>query len=209
MAAVPVTYPAPGSGMSYLHESFHPFPRLPSEIQIRIWKLAMPEPRKMYVKVNYIPWKKCAPPALLRVNTQSREVAQEVFRLCILPSCGPQKAIYMGPHDVVYFLKWFNRNVRVHSARPKNASIFAPYKMQFAGKTFKFSTKTLRIDYLAQLSMYAADNYEGLRKNTLDLFHVYYHEDIPLKLWVRFTRTPEMEENRTWDRSGGRLVRTR
>jgi len=66
---------------------FHPFPRLPSELRIKIWKYTFPEPRVVPVRYNRAVQQYTStsePPALLHVCAESRSLFLDTYTNLIL-----------------------------------------------------------------------------------------------------------------------------
>jgi hypothetical protein len=69
-------------------KTFTLFPQFPSEIRLKIWKLALSEPRMSMIEQKIPPHRnrfifrsRLAPPTLLHVNYESRSLAQKVYEL--------------------------------------------------------------------------------------------------------------------------------
>lgn len=90
-----------------------------------------------------IPYKQCAPPALLSVN---RDVAQQTFRICVLSDNSSQSAVYLNINkDFDYLHMIHGRHDHIYEARVKDTT---PFKGP--GGQFRYSQKTMDIRMVAR-----------------------------------------------------------
>jgi hypothetical protein len=151
--------------------------------------MALPRHRNLFVRSGYNPYKQCAPPALLSVNRESRDIAQQTFRLCVLSDDMSRRAVYININqgfDYLYTIQWTRVFRAVVEASVKDRAL-----LKGPGSEFRYSRKTMDIHMSNKPALLARP---------------YLSRRIPKKFWQDFLDCFEEKKYKTWARVAGRLT---